>query len=673
MIKKQKLIVLAATAVVAVFLFSSCKNGYILTEKPEQETKTDLVTGISLKSGESTISLVNGSNKKIEANVIPGSASNKKLTYSINKEDIAAVTADGTITAKKTGNAVITIQAAGNTNVSKTVNLVVTEAPVPVESIEFDAALLNKPLELVIGTDYELQPKVMPENATNKTLEITSSNTATALPNGVGNRWIQAKQEGTATITVKSVDNPEAKQELTVIVKKPPEIRIQNVSLLCGSSGGDTAITVQTLYGKRAYTLEITGGGSKWVSNVEKESKTDDTDIVRLTVTENKTIWERATSIKFKDTNGTYLKDAHSQKDLEVKLTQAKNENPNVRIEWVHGITAPTSGEKKRIGIAGSNATDYHKMPHIFMWEETPTTTFFNTRKVTHTNAQNEGYPDGKHCWAKTNANMLHWWFTQNAQYIKSYREKNPERIAKKAKELEAVVPAFYNKTDVDKSELKLYEPFYRRGLSNEEEHKKSSIANIYRRNFTNYGNNIGIGLKWYLVGHSGFAKNKKYSPALFDDVFDQGNALSEDDTALITSKGLATKKEFEEILKDALKSKKAVALNKWGTDRSQHAITLWGAAFDEDDNILAVYVVDNNDHENKIFPYGIWYQKGIDIYAEPQLDENNKARFNPYLIDYISNVYDSKHYIGEITTLATGEAQWQAWLKAHPNAQSQP
>ena len=55
---------------------------------------------------------------------------------------------------------------------------------------------------------------------------------------------------------------------------------------------------------------------------------------------------------------------------------------------------------------------------------------------------------------------------------------------------------------------------------------------------------------------------------------------------------------------------------------------------------------------------------------TSPQLDQNDKARFNPYLIDYISNVYDSKHYIGEITTLATGEAQWQAWLKAHPNSQ---
>ena len=621
------------------------------------------VRDIALPSNETTISVENGATRQINAHVVPSNATDQRLSYASNKQAIASVTANGMISTHSVGDAIITITAADG--ISKTVNLTVTAAPIRVTSIEFASPLPVQPIELFVGDAYKLEAKAMPEGATNKKLNFVASDNSIAELIGEEKNIVKANGEGETTITITSDDNPSVTQEVRFKMKiRPiPSIRIKKQPEKCKNNACKATFVIEKVNGGLEYKPVIMGGGSKWMKIINEITSNGAEDTIQLDVSENKTIWERATSIKFKDINGKYLKDAHSQKDLEVNLTQAKNENPNVRIEWIHGITAPTSGEKKRISIAGSDATDYHKMSHIFMWEETPTTTFFNARKVTHTGAPDEGYLDGKQCWAKTNANMLHWWFTQNERYIEAYRAKNPERIAKKAKELEAVVPAFYKSTGVDKSELKLYEPFYRRELPNEEEHKKSSIANIYRRNFINHGNSIGIGLKWYLVGHSNFAKNKKYSPALFDDVFDRGNAFSEDDTALITTKGLATKKEFEEILKDALKSKKAVALNKWGTDRSQHAITLWGAAFDEDDNILAVYVVDNNDHENKIFPYGIWYQKGIDIYAEPQLDQNDKARFNPYLIDYISNVYDSKHYIGEITTLATGEAQWQAWL----------
>lgn len=67
------------------------------------------------------------------------------------------------------------------------------------------------------------------------------------------------------------------------------------------------------------------------------------------------------------------------------------------------------------------------------------------------------------------------------------------------------------------------------------------------------------------------------------------------------------------------------------------HAITLWGAAFDEDDNIIAIYVVDNNFAENRIFPYGIHYQK--DIYAD-------NTENSPYLFNFLNNTYDNKKYV---------------------------
>lgn len=79
------------------------------------------------------------------------------------------------------------------------------------------------------------------------------------------------------------------------------------------------------------------------------------------------------------------------------------------------------------------------------------------------------------------------------------------------------------------------------------------------------------------------------------------------------------------------------------------HWITLWGAAFDEENNILAIYVVDNNNKENRIFPYGIHYKDG-----------------RPYLFNFPNNVPINDKYVGEVTTLDKGEAQWTKWLNAH-------
>ena len=164
--------------------------------------------------------------------------------------------------------------------------------------------------------------------------------------------------------------------------------------------------------------------------------------------------------------------------------------------------------------------------------------------------------------------------------------------------------------------------------------------------------------MRWYLFGLDDFEllRNKGYSPALFKDVFNQSNTPIEWVT-------IRTKKEFENTLKAALNSKKAVGLNRYGAqDNTQHAITLWGAAFDEDDNIIAIYVVDNNEVPNRVFTYGIQYQSEVDIYAEPEPDQNKPLRDNPYFFNYSSNSLSKNHCIGEIITLDKGETQWEEW-----------
>lgn len=635
LVKKFSIIFLST---LTVLFFSACNNNYPTTIP---------VTGIALRSGETAISVENRGTRQIGAYVVPENATNKNLTYSSDDEMIASVNDEGLITTHNEGTVNITITAVDNPAVSKQVTLTVTKAPVRVTSIEFEDGEPANPVELIIGESYELKLKVMPETAANKMLIITSSDNHVAWPNGDGNRLIKADGTiGEATVTITSVDNSSIKKEVHFKTKEQPagpSISVETPSVQCESDEGDVSFTVKTTNGKLAYTPEVVGGGKEWVTSVRKDNTDASTDTVHLHLKKNKTVWYRDAYIKFKDTSThKYVKAAG--KDLQVKIIQKRNEHPVVTIKWVHGITPPQDAEKRQIEIGGTGT--YHQMPYVFTWNETSTTTFFNTRKVDHTHAPNEGFPDGNQCWAKTDANMLHWWFEQNKDNIDKYKKKKSTEATAEGK--------VFDKTP--------YEPYYTRGLADDKEHEKSSIANLFRKECINKGGDPANGLAWYLFGlNFANAKNKNSSPALFKDVFNKDNTP----VARVT---IRTKKEFEDTLKAALNSKKAVGLNRYGAeDNTQHAITLWGAAFDEDDNIIAIYVVDNNDVPNRVFTYGIRYQNGVDIYAEPEPDPNNPLRDNPYFFNYSSNSLSKNHCIGEIITLDKGEDQWAEWKRNNP------
>ena len=599
------------------------------------------VEDIFLSPDQSPISIVNGTTYQLQAQVKPENATNKQLSYVSDKADIASVDNKGLIKAHKVGTANITITAADG--ISKTIKVIVTAAHIPVISIEFIKQLPEEPIELFIGDEYKLEAKAMPENATNKKLNFDTSDSSIARLSGEENNVVNANGEGEAKITITSDDNPSIIKEVRFKMKKRliPSIRIKTPTLDSESNGGELTFIVETLNGKLEYTPEVVGGGAKWVNTVTKTSTSETEDLVRLNVVKNKTVWNRIAYIKFKDNNTNKYIKTSDNKHLEVKLTQKKNENPNVTIKWVYGITPPTDSEKQKVEIQGSNPTTYCEIPHVFYWYETEHTKFFNTRKMNPTGSPAGGNHDSNQCWAKTSSNMLHWWFEQNKENVEKYIAK--KGITKEGK------PELYE----------MYNPYYTRGLPDKDENIKSSIANEFRTKCGNspQGSYIRNGLKWYLFGLQGFAKKPNYSPELFKDIFDV-----EEENNPIYVKGIYTKKEFEDVLKEALapNSKKAIGINLHGDATYGHAITLWGAAFDEEENVIAIYVCDNNFKPNRIFTYGIYYQQ--DIYT----DYKNDVQVLPYLINYSINFYDKKKHVGEITTLDKGDAQWKKWFDAN-------
>ena len=591
------------------------------------------VTEIAVPSTDENISIVKGRTHRLNATVKPDNATDKTLTYSSDHEDIASVDTNGLITAKKVGAAALTITAADG--ITKTVNVTVTEAEVAVTDIEFDPPLPAQPIELGIGQEYTINAKVKPDNATNKYVRITNNSPDYI---AVSDETVEGSKKGDAEVTVESASNPEIKKVIKFKITQKPSIKIKTFPTVCESNGGEVTFKLETLNGKLNYELEVVKGGSKWISFVSKDTSNSAEDTIKLNVFQNKTVWARTADIKFIDKSTNQYVKGDDKKDLTVKLEQKANENPTVTTKWVSGVEKPNNGEK--VPVLGEDGqplqeggqTLYYNSDYVSVWKENENTKFFNVRKLkfvmpaTMTTYCYQG-SDSNMCWAMTASNMLHWWGEQNKELINRYKNK-------------------YGST---------YDFSYTKGLQDDQEYEKRKIAALFRSNCVNSGNEIRNGLEGFLFSSGHIPFKKIENPKYFDKVFSKDNNIVNVETP-------HSKKEFERILKEAFNSKKAIGLDTHDGGGNLHAITLWGAAFDGDENIIAIYIADNNNPNNEMITYGIRYQKNI-------YEENEEENNYPYLINYAvkKSIINIDKWIDRITTLDKGESQWQAWSVSNP------
>ena len=640
--KKLKPIIFAAFA---ASLLISCKNNYIPEIKPEQETKTTVpVSDIRVDSDENPISVVKGTEYTIIARAVPNNASDKKLTFSSDKPDIASITDKGVIKAEKPGKAVITIKAADG--VQKTINVTVTAEKVPVEDIELPSDL---PASLTIGDVYKLTAKAKPDTATEKALTYAASNDNVQIAE---DGTITAVKDGAVTVTITSKSNSTVTKTVTFTIKKRPQIKYESMqAVMPGSAAGTYTFELQTIDGKLDYEPIFTSNKLPWITGVPAITSRDDQDkdVISFTCTENKTVWDRRAYIKFKDKKtGQYIKGADG-KEVEVRILQKRNEHPEIHYRWVKGIDEPPAGQTEKMPIIHNSTPtgNYYEQPYVFKWNETTQTNFYNARKLSK--LRRDGFPsnyfmvtetinntprqgtDLSQCWAKTASNMLHWWFEQNKTYIEQYKTKS----------------------NIAPNSL-LYRHNYVRNLPDEREGEKSDIANNFRiyTHDKDRGGYIEDALTWYLYKRDSQKDLGSIHPALFNDVFTF-------DTRPISTERCETKKEFERIMNEAFDKGRAIGLF-WkgfhGKKLYQHAVTCWGAAYDGEDNIVCLYIAESNLTGAALYPYGVHYHGNI--YDEP---EQNRTYMYNYYLSRLENIY-----VDSITTLDLGEAQWKEWLAKH-------
>lgn len=232
-------------------------------------------------------------------------------------------------------------------------------------------------------------------------------------------------------------------------------------------------------------------------------------------------------------------------------------------------------------------------------------------------------YNDSQLCWAATCSNMIYWWLEHNAANLKRFGYQGP---------------ITYN-NDLD-----------------------CEVFQYFKDHFTDNGLHIDIGLDWFFCGISIPSGNNAQPTRPHDGFFK--DVLK----APLTEKTSIGGYNLSKTLKKAFLEKKAVGMSViLNSYTAAHAITIWGAGFDENGEVNVLYVVENNDKDSNTNTWpmrpGIMCNAGI-FTKRVQIDPNNgKALIEGGAPGICSIEIDYLILMGLHT------AEWEAYFNRPENA----
>lgn len=217
--------------------------GYYKSNEESFEVKGETIAVTGVKIRPSTVSLEPGETYQLTATVMPENASNKAVEWKSNHPELVSVDEDGLITAikRQAGTTVYITVKTVDGGKSSTCQVTVKE-PSGGEVAVTGISLNQTSEELEVGKTLQLKPTITPSNATNKSVQWTSSNSAVASVDING--LVTAKAIGTAKITAKTEDGGKT-ATVNITVKKASEqnvpvtgvsINMSSLSLKVGES-----------------------------------------------------------------------------------------------------------------------------------------------------------------------------------------------------------------------------------------------------------------------------------------------------------------------------------------------------------------------------------------------------------------------------------------------------
>lgn len=296
-------------------------------------------------------------------------------------------------------------------------------------------------------------------------------------------------------------------------------------------------------------------------------------------------------------------------------------------ILWVQGINAPKMGEngdfKKEVLVQGNETYVDYIAPY------SPGNSWFDVNKSDIGSEDNER--DKNLCFAAVASNMLHWWMEQNKEYIEEYEKRNVD-LTRKVGTKDYALEDFKN-SFISQKESGLFEFFKYIYGNNEKGFYSDLLIDFFINGYTpkeKGGTNIE---------EDGLQPDKR--AGFFYEVF-KGKILTE-------RTDRSGYKDFGDSLKEILGEGSIVGVSHTVLGRGRHVVTLWGAEYDLNGNIVAVYITDSDDRGDE--------EIGMKRYGVK--NSNGKAKLS-------TNVSNKNHgsSVGNIYIFSQGTEAWKEYLK---------
>lgn len=244
-------------------------------------------------------------------------------------------------------------------------------------------------------------------------------------------------------------------------------------------------------------------------------------------------------------------------------------------------------------------------------------------------------------CYAVSAANLTHWWLDQNSKYIDRYIESNP------------------TKTEglVDPNKIK----DYRKKLTTQKG-LDSEVYKLFREVFiqdTVKGFYPDFVMDFFINGYSknpnrdapnspkDFVPNAK--GGFFYPVFGKDIITKRDLTATIYD-------ELSNNLKRYIIEGNGICLTYKFSNISTHAITLWGAEYDKNDNLVAVYITDSDDTTTAL-------PNDTELQAMQRYPVYKDSIGHARISTKINRTINEGSEIYSLFLLSLGEDQWQRYF----------
>ena len=304
-------------------------------------------------------------------------------------------------------------------------------------------------------------------------------------------------------------------------------------------------------------------------------------------------------------------------------VVQYTNEDGEIRtIIWVKGINGPVMGEggdfHKEITQGGKNTYVMYTVPYSSGdgWYD-----------VNKTRSGGNTDIDKNLCFAAVSSNMLHWWFDQNIENVDRYIEKNGD-IIRANRKLSDLKISF--ESPENSKIFELYKVLY--GY-NERGFYSDLLMDLFINGYTpNLKGGTNIESDDLIPNNNG---------GFFYDVF-KGEKLTDRTYG-------GNYESLSNLLKEILGNGGIVGLSHKVFSKSNHIVTLWGAEYDLNGKLKAVYISDSDDQYERNVGMKRYEIRNVGGIAKISTNETDKS---------------AGAEVGYLHILYQGTEQWENYFK---------